>query len=67
MYLGLTLKFCLRLEYWKMEMENEKKIIIAKNAVFSVIFFLRIRITKYFFLLCKNVKTNNLKKTAQEH
>ena len=67
MYLGLTLKFCLRLEYWKMEMENLKKIIIAKNTVFSVIYFIYGFEPQSIFFVCKNVKTYNLKKTAQEH
>ena len=67
MYLGLTLKFCLRLEYWKMEMEKKKKNNYSKKCSLFCYIFLWIRITKYFFLLCKNVKTNNLKKTAQEH
>ena len=53
MYLGLTLKFCLRLEYWKMEMENKKKIIIAKNAVFSVIFFYGFESQSIFFYCVK--------------
>ena len=34
---------------------------------FLLYFFYGFESQSIFFLLCKNVKTNNLKKTAQEH